>query len=117
MFACAKLARTPALVRNPGLGPEFTPRDRLSFTLVPMSFLPPNPGARRLFPAMCPPPPPGLAVRPSGRRSQPPCSWSAPLPHRPVPMELGSTRRSGCWEVRKGPLRPSWLHSVSHARL
>lgn len=94
----------------------FTPRDRLSFTLAPMSSPPSLP---TLGPADCSRPcvPRGLAVRPSGRRSQPPCSWSSPLPHLPVPMELGSTRRSGCWEVRKGPLRPSWLHSVSHACL
>lgn len=42
MFACAKLARTPALVRNPGFGPAFTPRDRLSFTLAPCPLLPPS---------------------------------------------------------------------------
>lgn len=115
MFACAKLARTPALVRSPGLGPAFTPRDRLSFTLAPMS----SSSLPTLGPADSSRPcvPRGLAVRPSGRRSQPPCSWRSPLPHRPVPVELGSTRRSGCWEVRKGPLRPSCLHSVSHACL
>lgn len=53
MFACAKLARTPALVRNPALGPANTLRDRLSFTLATMSSppsLPPNPGARQTVP-------------------------------------------------------------------
>ncbi|KAK7810545.1 hypothetical protein U0070_006932 [Myodes glareolus] len=37
MFACAKLVRTPALVRSPGLGPAYPLRDRLSFTLAPGS--------------------------------------------------------------------------------
>lgn len=60
MFACAKLARTPALVRNPGLGPAYTPRDRLSFTLAPMSSPPsfPNLGpADSSQPCVCPPRP------------------------------------------------------------
>lgn len=58
MFACAKLARTPALVRNPALGPANTLRDRLSFTLATMSSPPslppslPTLGPGRLFPAM-----------------------------------------------------------------
>lgn len=55
MFACAKLARTPALVRNPGVhaeGPAL-----LHPCPDVLSSLPPDPGACRLFPAMCPPRP------------------------------------------------------------
>lgn len=89
MFACAKLARTPALVRKPGLGPAFTPRDRLSFTLAPMSSPPSLPTLGPAVSSRPCVPPRGLAVRPSGRRSQPPCSRSSPFPHRPVPLELG----------------------------
>lgn len=104
MFACAKLARTPALVRNPALGPANTLRDRLSFTLATMSSPPSLPPSQPWGPADCSPPcvSRGLSVRPTPRRSQPPCSLGAPLPHLPVPAELGSARRSGCWEVRGG---------------